>query len=106
MDLGERHFSFRITANPQIEREAYIYNEAPQLLSFFPSGEGTQANSSSVTIDEPAVILSSIRAKGNGYEVTLFNSASEEKNAEVVIAPLNQKLALHFGGYELKIFRT
>ena len=102
VDFGERTFSFRITAVQNIEREAYIYNEAPQLLSFFPSGEGEKI-SSAITLDNPEVFLSSIRAKGDGYELTLFNATAQEQDAEVNIPALNRKMQLHFGKCELKI---
>ena len=38
--MGERQFSFRITTEKNIDREAQVYNETPYLMSFFPSGEG------------------------------------------------------------------
>ena len=44
IDMGERSFSFRITTESDIARAAQIYNEQPQLLSFFPSGEGERKN--------------------------------------------------------------
>jgi alpha-mannosidase len=99
--MGERHFSFRITTEENIEREAQIYNEAPQLLSFFPSGEG-EAKSSVIAIDNPEVFLSSFRKCGNGYELVLHNFSENENDAVVWIPALEKKFELHFEKYELK----
>ena len=99
--MGERSFSFRITPEKNIEREAMVYNEAPQLLSFFPSGEGEKKDSV-IRIDHPSVILSSIRKSGNGYKLTLHNFSAEENDAEIFLVAQNRKLNLHFGKYELK----
>ena len=101
IDMGEREFSFRITTEPDIAREAQVYNEAPQLLSFFPSGDGEQKGSI-VTVDEPDIILSSVKKKGDGYEMTLFNASGEEKVVEVVLHVKNEKRELQFGTFELK----
>jgi alpha-mannosidase len=44
-DQGEHHFRFRIQAGParerldRVSREADVFNEAPDAVSFFPSGE-------------------------------------------------------------------
>ena len=102
MDMGEREFSFRITTEPDIAREAQIYNEAPQLLSFFPSGDG-EPKISVVTVDDPDIILSSVKKKGDGYEMTLFNASGEEKDAEVVLHVKQETRRLRFGKYELKM---
>ena len=105
MDMGEREFSFRITTEPEIARAAQIYNEAPQLLSFFPSGDG-EAKSSVVTVDDPDIILSSVKKEENGYKLTLFNASGEEKDAEVVLHVKQETLKLHFGKYELKMMEV
>lgn len=101
IDMGERYFSFRITTEKNIEREAQIYNEAPQLLSFFPSGEG-EAKNSVIQIDNPDVILSSFRKEKDGYELVLHNFSEYENDAMVYIPALEKNLELHFGKYELK----
>ena len=102
MDMGEREFSFRITTEPEIAREAQIYNEAPQLLSFFPSGDG-ETKHSVVTVDDPKIILSSVKKEEKGYKLTLFNASEEEKDVEVVLHVTQEKMSLHFGKYELKL---
>lgn len=101
IDMGERQFSFRITTEEHIEREAQAYNEAPQLLSFFPSGEGERKDSV-IQIDHPEVMLSSFRKCRDGYELVLHNFSDSESDAKVWIPTLEKKLELHFGKYELK----
>ncbi len=100
IDMGERHFSFRITTEKNIARQAQIYNEAPELMSFFPSGEGEKKNSV-ITIDNPEVILSSCRIHGDQYELHLYNAADHDNDAKVTI--LNSNTELHFRKHELKI---
>lgn len=102
MDMGEREFSFRITTEKNIAKEAQVYNEAPQLLSFFPSGGGCE-RSSVVTLDHPDIILSSVKKKGEGYELVLFNTSEQERDAELNLIAEGEKMQLHFGKYELKI---
>jgi alpha-mannosidase len=104
IDMGERHFSFRITTEKNIARAAQIYNEAPELLSIFTSGEG-EKKTSAVTIDNPEIILSSFRANDNGYELHLHNAADHENDALLSIPATNTAASLHFGKHELKIMK-
>ena len=104
IDMGERHFSFRITTEKNIAREAQIYNEAPELISIFTSGEG-EKKTSAVTIDNPEIILSSFRANDNGYELHLHNAADHENDALLSIPATNTVASLHFGKHELKIMK-
>ena len=104
IDMGERYFSFRITTEKNIEREAQIYNEAPQLLSFFPSGAG-ERKESVIQIDNPDIMLSSLRKDKDGYELVLHNFSEHENNAVIEIPALEKRLELNFGKYELKILK-
>ena len=104
IDMGERYFSFRITTEKNIEREAQIYNEAPQLLSFFPSGEG-ERKESIIKIDNPDIMLSSFRKTKAGYELVLHNFSEKENNAVIDIPALSRQFNLFFGKYELKIIQ-
>lgn len=101
IDLGERRFSFRITTEKNIEREAMVYNETPQLLSFFPSGEG-EKKTSVIQIDNPNVFLSSVRKTETGYKLTLYNFSEEENDAEIHLIAQDKTWKLHFTKYELK----
>lgn len=101
MDLGERQFAFRITTQQNVEREAQIYNEAPQLLSFFPSGSGEKPGSM-IRIDNPQIMLSSVKKAEGGYELTLHNFSDREQDAQVELTRQRQTLKLQFGRFELK----
>lgn len=97
IDMGERRFSYRITADRDIARQAQIFNEAPRALSFFPSGAGTQQGSA-VVLDDPGVILSSVR----GESMVLHNTL--ERSAEVTLTLRGKDpQRLTFRPFELKI---
>jgi len=100
IDMGERNYSFRITTEENISKEAQIFNEAPHVISFFPSGDGKKRESF-VKLDNANVILSSLKKKGDGYEVTLYNATNVPQEAVLEIA--GKKEELKFGKYELKI---
>lgn len=101
VDIGERNYSFRITTARDITRRAQIFNEAPQTISFFPSGEG-EKRESFVKLDNPHVILSSLKKKGDGLEFTLYNATDVSQKAILEIG--KNKIDLQFGKHELKIF--
>lgn len=104
IDMGERNFSFRIVAEGNIQSQAQIFNEAPQVISFFPSGDGEKIGNV-VTLDNKDVILSSFKKVSDGYEIVLHNFADHDNTAELYIKPLNKKLNLTFCKYELKILK-
>lgn len=99
IDMGERKFFFRITTDENVARAAQIYNEEPWVMSFFPSGEGEKPGSV-INIDNPEIILSSFKNKGDGYELNLFNATDKEQETEITV--LDRKLKLNFGKCELK----
>ena len=101
IDMGERRFSFRITADEGIEKQAQIFNEAPFLMSFFPSGDGEKSDSV-IKIDNPDIMLSSIRNDNGKFTLHLHNFADKESTATVEIIPTGKKMELTFGKYELK----
>ncbi|MBR1970553.1 MAG: alpha-mannosidase [Clostridia bacterium] len=101
IDMGERSFNFRITSEKDIAREAQIYNEQPQVLSFFPSGEGERKNSV-ISIDNPEIILSSVKKKDGKYVLTLYNATDKENGAQVLLIKENRKINVSLGKYELK----
>ena len=105
IDIGERTYSFRITSEKDIDKAAQIFNEKPQVMSFFPSGEGEKMESF-VTIDNDKIILSSIRSKDEGYELTLYNTAQTEEKAVIDMPYLNKKLEITFGKMELKFIEV
>lgn len=101
IDMGERRFSFRLTNFEDCERKAQVFNEEPQPISFFPSGSG-EKKSTAVVIDNPNVILSSIRKKGDKYIFTLYNSSEVAQTATVHFPKLNKEISETLGKYEFK----
>ena len=101
IDMGERIFSIRITNEPNIAREAQVYNEEPQVLSFFPSGDGVR-NRGVISVDNPDIILSSLKKNDGKYQLNLYNATGEEKDAEVTLMKDNTKIRLHFRMHEIK----
>lgn len=102
MDMGERRFSFRITADKHVDRMAQAFNEEPFALSFFPSGEGRRP-APAVTLDNERVLLSSMRKTDSGYQITLYNTTIKPETTHVSIPMLGYETDLAFGRYELKI---
>lgn len=102
IDMGERHFSFRITTADNVQREAMVFNEAPRLISFFPSGEGEKPQKA-VEIDNPYIFLSSIKKAENGYQLVLHNFSPNNQVAEISLCNKQEKIKLQFTKYELKL---
>lgn len=101
IDMGERSFSFRITAEENVEREAQTFNEAPLLLSFFPSGQGEKTGSV-IEIDNPDVLLSSIKKKNDAYEAVIYNTTNKPQKAEIRCVRTDEVISCDFKKYEIK----
>lgn len=101
IDMGERVFHFRITPDKNIEREALVYNEKPYALSFFPSESGDRQGEV-LLIEDPAIILTSIKKYQEGYIAHLFNSSEQSIISNIYVFPLKQNKRLSFNKYELK----
>lgn len=99
IDMGERHFSFRITTEKDVARQAQMFNEPPQCLSFFPSGKGEKPEFE-FSVDNPCVILSSVKKNQKGYTLYFYNESDNENQAKVEIN--GKTLELSFGKHELK----
>lgn len=102
IDMGERHFSFRITAEKEVGRQAQIYHEQPFAFSFFPSGGGKRQDSR-IFIDNPEVLLSSVRKCNDGYELCIYN-ASEKENAATVTVQ-NKIVSLYLKQHEFQMVK-
>ncbi|MBR2334922.1 MAG: alpha-mannosidase [Clostridia bacterium] len=100
VDMGERVFNFRITADDNISRAAQVFNEAPQVLSFFPSGNG-EKKGTAVRVDNEKIILSSVRKKNGKFVLTLYNSSSDPQTATVELTAIGKSIAVALKGFEL-----
>lgn len=107
IDMGERHFDFRIMPSCEnIDYEALIYNEKPYVLSFFPSGSEnvSQRKSGSVLeLGNKAIILSAFKKTADGkLLIRLYNSSDKAETAE--IKGMDFCLKADFCEYEVKTF--
>ena len=82
IDIGERTFRFRITSEADIDRQAQLVNEAPQVMSFFPSGDGA-AVPAAVTASGTSILVSSVKKQENGYLVTLYNTTAAQAETQL-----------------------
>ena len=101
IDMGQREFSFRLTSGENLERQAQLFNEEPRLLSFFPSGAGEKIHPA-IEIDNPNIILSSMRYENGRYKLTLHNFSNSDNTAVVKFFKENKEITLDFTPYELK----
>jgi hypothetical protein len=91
--------SFRLTTDRNVHRQAQIFNEAPFAMSVFPSGSGERAESV-IEIDNQDVLLSSVKADGDKYRLTLYNAS--DSNNDAVVKVMGKSMNLNFTKHELK----
>ena len=102
MDMGEHDFSFRICANAKYpDALAEVFNKAPYVLSFFPSGEGEKP-SDGLTLDNRHVLLSGYKKRHEGALLRLYNSSPEPQTCKFSVC--NNMYEISFGGFEVKTF--
>ena len=103
IDLGERDFKFRLTTDSDnLEQLAENYNQAPYVLSFFPSGDG-KAQKILAELDNKSVVLSRLKKTQDGkLFIRLFNPKEYSANAELTI--YNKKFNLTLTPFEVKTF--
>lgn len=102
IDIGEREFDFRLTADTEfIDMQAEIFNQPEIALSFFPSGAG-EKKETRVEITNPDVILSRFCEAENGIRIRLFNSS--DKPAETDFEIDGNSFSVSFGAFEVKTF--
>ena len=91
--------SFRLTTDKDVARMAQVFNETPFAMSFFPSGEG-DASGSLIEIDNPEVLLSSVKTVGDKYRLTVYNAS--DSNNDAVVKVMDKSMNLNFTKHELK----
>lgn len=103
IDMGERDFEYRLTANlAEIDKDAEIFNQPPFALSFFPSGNGTKHNTA-VTVENGNILMTSYKSKGNGKIIAnLFNTSG--KTQSTVFTADGKTVTATFSPYEVKAF--
>ncbi len=102
IDIGEREFDFRLTADvTNIDMQAEVFNQPAIALSFFPSGMGEKKDTA-VEITNPDVLLSRFCESENGTKIRMFNSSDKPSETDFVIE--NKTFNLSFGAFEVKTF--
>ena len=102
IDIGERDFEFRLTADTSyLDKQAEIFNQPCVALSFFPSGLGEKKDTR-VEIDNSDIILSRYEKTDDGIKIRLFNSS--ESNSSAVLTIRDKDFKIDFGAFEVKTF--
>lgn len=101
IDMGERDFEFRITADTEhIDYAAEEFNMQPFALSFFPSGDG-ERNKTEINIDNKDIIMTRCALDGKGnLLIRIYNTSEAPADAEVTVD--NNKFCAKFAPFEIK----
>ena len=106
IDQGESHFSFMFCGGEKhkvaekIDQVSLAYNEAPMVLSFFPSGNGELA-SGGIKVENARMDAFKLSESGDGYVLRLFNPKNEPVTAHVKYMALNIDAAVELGAFEI-----
>lgn len=74
----------------------FTYNRSASVIEYTIPKNG-------IYIDNPDVILSSLKKAKDGYKLTLYNFSDKENDAEILLHKQDKKINLHFGKFEIKI---
>lgn len=103
IDQGEHRFEFRLTAcrEEELERLAQEFSAPPFACNVFPIG-GAAAESFSVEIDNPNIVLTALKREedGNRYVLRLFHGCAGTAEAGLRVG--KALAALKFTSYEVK----
>lgn len=103
IDIGEREFEFRLTADTaNLDMQADIYNQPCIALSFFPSGT-KEKKETSVEVSNPEIILTRFRKDDDGTKIRLFNSSDKSVSSDFTVE--NNIFKIDFGAFEVKTFK-
>lgn len=103
IDIGEREFEYRLTADlNELDMQAECFSQPPLALSFFPSGLGDKKNTS-VELDNKNIILTRFADCESGTLIRLFNS--EGKSSSAMLSIFDKSFEISFTPFEVKTFR-
>ena len=98
IDFGERELDFRLTTvSPDLHGE--LLNLPAYALCFFPSGAG-ESRGELLRLDTESVLLSTVRAHGDGMLLRLYNALERKNRATLTIG--GQAYPLAFAPFEVK----
>ena len=103
IDMGERDFNFRLSTDiSHLDKDAESYNQPVYALSFFPSGNGNNKETS-VTLTNDNIILSGYKQLDDkSVRVHLYNST--DKNISTQFKTPDNTFDLDFTPFEIKAF--
>lgn len=112
IDQGERLYTFWLNAGPAqdrmeaIDREALVHNEKPFILSFFPSGLGSEPKSLVELKDSVVQVTAFKKAEQSAdFIMRLYNPTNEIRKTTLRIPPLDLEEDLTLGAFELKTLK-
>ena len=102
IDIGEREFEYRLTANTEnIDMQAEVYNQPCLALSFFPSGLN-EKKETRIELDNKSILMTRYRKIESGTIIRLYNSSDKPAKASLSIG--SNEFAIDFGAFEVKTF--
>lgn len=112
MDQGEHRLNFVICGGSAAERrrlvdfEAQVLNEAPFILSAFPSGNGSLPKQS-VILSDPSVLLSAMYydETNHDYIIRLWNTQDHANQVTAVIPLWNVRQEIKLNAFQFKTYR-
>ena len=112
IDQGERLYRFWIQGGEKearmtaIDREALVRNEAPMILSFFPSGHGEVPQAGPQLSDDVIQIPAFKQAESsNHYILRLFEPTGQTRMARLRIPVLGIDTEISLAPFELRSYR-
>lgn len=108
IEIGEREFSFKLTAGEKNDilntcaRTAQHYNSEPMCLSFYPTGTGELLKKPFSLRDTEIIQMTAFKQaeNGDGSIIRLFNPTGENQSATLCLN--DKKLKLEFTKFEIK----
>ncbi|MEN8255160.1 MAG: glycoside hydrolase family 38 C-terminal domain-containing protein [Verrucomicrobiota bacterium] len=113
IDQGKRSFRFWLNAGRvagrlnAIDREALAKNEAPFVLSFWPSGEGKKPKPL-VELSDKVVQVAAIKKaeKNNGLIIRLFEPTGRKRSTTLSLPFIGRKTKIDLKPFEIKTLRV
>ena len=101
IDMGERDFDFRITADTaHLDCAAEEYNMPPFAVSFFPSGYG-ERKETEIRIDNRDIIMTRcVRSEDGRLLIRMYNTLNQAVQTDIIAA--DKRSHIEFAPFEIK----
>jgi alpha-mannosidase len=109
IEQGERLFDLRLRFGNDENKVAVLaqaYNEAPVVLSFFPSGIEKSAYKPFYSLSDPVILPTAFKLaeNGQGYILRFFNPTADSVKCNLRLSD-GRESEVSFGKYEIKTYR-